>query len=163
MHFLGLDQPKQAANEPQARNCLLTRTPPDVGPYITPLELLCHGLLCPDYDDHAKASSSSAVSSSTSTVLPFPSSQPRYRYIELVSNEHNSITLAINMDTINVVGYSNPHLGCVRARFFSDAPDYAKQNLFPHARGHLCTEDIGYFSNYDSLEGVALLWPESNI
>lgn len=96
-------------------------------------------------------------------VLPPNFVVPRYLYVELITHDYNSITLAINNDNLNVVGYSSKYEGHVRARFFDNAPEYAKQNLFPEAKGHFRTEHIGYSSDYDSLEAVADLPPRGRL
>lgn len=96
-------------------------------------------------------------------ILPPNFEVPRYLYVELVAHDYKSITLGINKDNLTVVGYSSTYGGHVRARFFDDAPEFAKQNLFPEAVGHFRTEHIGYTSDYDSLEATADLNPSGRL
>ncbi|KAJ8428204.1 hypothetical protein Cgig2_016788 [Carnegiea gigantea] len=82
----------------------------------------------------------------------------QYMYVELKSAAENTITLAIRMDDLYVVGYSYKYKGReLRARFLKlEDPTIqaqVKENLFPDATNN--DKDIGYEGSYDKLEEVA--------
>lgn len=80
----------------------------------------------------------------------------QFMYVKLQSAAENTITLAVKMDDLYVVGYSYKYKDQVRARFLkldSSIQQTVQANLFPEAKN--TDKNIGYEGSYVKLQNAA--------
>ncbi|CAK7352013.1 unnamed protein product [Dovyalis caffra] len=107
------------------------------------------------YSDFVK-SLRNAVKSKEAFGLPVtaktvPDSK-RFVLVDLKTESDKTITLAIDVTNMYVVGYRDEYNGKVRATFLADASDFAKKNLFTEAKEVRVTKFTG---GYPDLERYA--------